>query len=165
MYLVHIFSPVTDNCPPWISGRERMAVEMNSWPKLQERTFLDVKIEPLTVRIHVPGGHAYDRATAPSKTRNCTAHKQSFVEDSKSRLIWGMCTKDSDQLDHPQSQISLCFLLEEASMVTHRDWHSSGWLIWVFPGGTCLLSHITWKCIFGDFWPGMTQTGLLSYSD
>ena len=31
-YLVHILSPVTDNCPTWISGRERMATEMVSWP-------------------------------------------------------------------------------------------------------------------------------------
>ena len=31
-YLVHILSPVTDNCPSWISGRERMAVEIISWP-------------------------------------------------------------------------------------------------------------------------------------
>ena len=29
--LVHILSRVTDNCSPWISGRERMAVEMISW--------------------------------------------------------------------------------------------------------------------------------------
>ena len=27
------------------------------------------------------------------------------------------------------------------------------------------LSHITRKCVFGDFRPGLTQTGLLSYSD
>ena len=26
-YLVHILSPVTDNCPSWISGRETMVVE------------------------------------------------------------------------------------------------------------------------------------------
>ena len=31
-YLVHILSPVTDNCYSWISGRGRMAVEMFSWP-------------------------------------------------------------------------------------------------------------------------------------
>ena len=31
-YLVHILSPVTDNCPSWISGRERMAVEIISRP-------------------------------------------------------------------------------------------------------------------------------------
>ena len=29
---MHILSLVTDNCPTWISGRERMAVEMVSWP-------------------------------------------------------------------------------------------------------------------------------------
>ena len=29
---MHILSPVTDNCPSWISGRERMAVEIISWP-------------------------------------------------------------------------------------------------------------------------------------
>ena len=31
-YVVHILSPVTDKWPIWISGRERMAVEMISWP-------------------------------------------------------------------------------------------------------------------------------------
>ena len=36
-YLVHILSPVTDNCSSWISGRGRMAVEMFSWPSLHER--------------------------------------------------------------------------------------------------------------------------------
>ena len=30
-YLVLILSPVTDNCPSWISGRERMAVEIISF--------------------------------------------------------------------------------------------------------------------------------------
>ena len=35
--LVHILSPVTDNCSSWISGRGRMAVEMFSWPSLHER--------------------------------------------------------------------------------------------------------------------------------
>ena len=29
--IVHIFSPETDNCPSWISGRERMTVENISW--------------------------------------------------------------------------------------------------------------------------------------
>ena len=28
-----------------------------------------------------------------------------------------------------------------------------------------VMSHIMRKCDFGDFRPGMTQTGLLSYSD
>ena len=36
-YLVHILSPVTDNCSSWISGRGRMAVEIFSWPSLHER--------------------------------------------------------------------------------------------------------------------------------
>ena len=38
-YLVSILSPVTDNCPSWISGRERMVVEIISWPNLNERMF------------------------------------------------------------------------------------------------------------------------------
>ena len=29
---MHILSPVTDNCPTWTSSRERMAVEIISWP-------------------------------------------------------------------------------------------------------------------------------------
>ena len=31
------FSPVTDNCSSWISGRGRMAVEIISWPNLHGR--------------------------------------------------------------------------------------------------------------------------------
>ena len=38
-YLVSILAPVTDNCPSWISRRERMVVEMFSWPNLNERMF------------------------------------------------------------------------------------------------------------------------------
>ena len=34
---MHILSPVTENCSSWISGRERMAVELFSWPSLHER--------------------------------------------------------------------------------------------------------------------------------
>ena len=34
---MHSLSPVTDNCSSWISRRERMAVEMFSWPSLHER--------------------------------------------------------------------------------------------------------------------------------
>ena len=29
---MHMLSPVTDNCPSWINGRERMTVEIVSWP-------------------------------------------------------------------------------------------------------------------------------------
>ena len=29
--IVHLLSPATDNCPSWISGRERMTVENISW--------------------------------------------------------------------------------------------------------------------------------------
>ena len=38
-YLVPILSQVTDNCPSWISGRQRMVVETFSWPKLNEECF------------------------------------------------------------------------------------------------------------------------------
>ena len=34
---MHILSPETDNCPSWISGRERMTVENILWSNLQER--------------------------------------------------------------------------------------------------------------------------------
>ena len=35
-----ILLPVTDNCPTWISGRERMAVEMISWPICMKECFV-----------------------------------------------------------------------------------------------------------------------------
>ena len=35
--IVHILSPETDNCPSWISRRERMSVENISWSNLHER--------------------------------------------------------------------------------------------------------------------------------
>ena len=47
-YLVHILSPVTDNCSSWISGRGRMAVEMFSWPSLHKKNVPDVGIELAT---------------------------------------------------------------------------------------------------------------------
>ena len=37
--LVPILWPVTDNCPSWNSERERMVVEIFSWPNLNERIF------------------------------------------------------------------------------------------------------------------------------
>ena len=37
--LAHILSPVNDNSPTGVSGRERMAVESISWPNLHERMF------------------------------------------------------------------------------------------------------------------------------
>ena len=36
---VHIHPPVTDNCPTWGSGRERMAVESISWLNIHEIMF------------------------------------------------------------------------------------------------------------------------------
>ena len=35
--IVHILLPETDNCPSWISGRERMTTENISWSNLHER--------------------------------------------------------------------------------------------------------------------------------
>ena len=35
--IVHIRLPETDNCPSWISGRERMTIENISWSNLHER--------------------------------------------------------------------------------------------------------------------------------
>ena len=34
--IMHILSPETDNCPSWISGRERMTVENISWSCTKE---------------------------------------------------------------------------------------------------------------------------------
>ena len=67
-YLVHIFSPVTDNCSSWISGRNRMAVGIISWPNSPKECCHGVRIEPATVRI--PGGRAPDRAPAPGIHNN-----------------------------------------------------------------------------------------------
>ena len=38
--IVHILLPETDNCPSWISGRERMTSENISWSNLHERILL-----------------------------------------------------------------------------------------------------------------------------
>ena len=51
--------PVTDNCPSWISGRERNYFMTN----LHDRMWPYVRMEPATARI--PVGRASDRATAP----------------------------------------------------------------------------------------------------
>ena len=39
-YLAHILSPVTDNCPAWISSSWRMAIEMISWPISTKECFV-----------------------------------------------------------------------------------------------------------------------------
>ena len=55
-YLVHILSPVTDNCPSWISGRERMAIEIISWPISMKECFaglVDLTCDCLNARPHV----------------------------------------------------------------------------------------------------------------
>ena len=56
-YLVHILSPVSDNCSSWISGRGRMAVEIFSWPGLHERM--------CRTWVSNSGPLDSDRATAP----------------------------------------------------------------------------------------------------
>ena len=38
--ILHILSLETDNCPSWISGRERIIVENTSWLNLQERMLM-----------------------------------------------------------------------------------------------------------------------------
>ena len=43
-YLEHILSPVTDNCPSWISERERMAIEIVFMTNLHEK-MPDVRIK------------------------------------------------------------------------------------------------------------------------
>ena len=66
-YLVHILSPVTDNCSSWISGRGRMAVEMFSWPNLHERICrtwgsnsgpLACQANSLSIELPRPVGHS-----------------------------------------------------------------------------------------------------------
>ena len=56
-----MLSPVTDNCPIWISGRGRMAVEIISWPIATKE--LDQRIIPATIPI--PGRGTSDRASRP----------------------------------------------------------------------------------------------------
>ena len=46
-------SSVTDNCPTWISGRERMAEEFISWPNLCWKYVAGLRIEPTTSLIPV----------------------------------------------------------------------------------------------------------------
>ena len=47
-YLVPFLSPVTDNCPSWISGRVRMVVEMFLWPNLNENKMAGPGLKPAT---------------------------------------------------------------------------------------------------------------------
>ena len=64
---MHILSPVTDNCPSWISRRERMAVEIFSWPNLHERMF---------------GGRE-------DLTRDCPHTRRTRIRSSyRARLLW-----------------------------------------------------------------------------
>ena len=62
-YLVHILSPVTDNCSSWISGRGRTAAEIFFMTKSPWKDVPDVGIE--LGAACMPSGHASDRATIP----------------------------------------------------------------------------------------------------
>ena len=46
--VVFILPPETDNCPTWISGTERMAVEFISWPNICEKYVTGPRIKPVT---------------------------------------------------------------------------------------------------------------------
>ena len=65
---MHILSPVTDNCPTWISGRQRN----DFMTSLHERMLQDRRIAPATSWI-IPVGRASDRATRPGCIISCIA--------------------------------------------------------------------------------------------
>ena len=56
--LVHILSPVTDNCPTWVRGRERMTFERISLPNLHERMFHQILGANLRPSAHQAEVHA-----------------------------------------------------------------------------------------------------------
>ena len=61
--LIDSFIPVllANNCPAWISGRERMTVEIISWPISTKECC------QLWRSNRLPGGRTSDRATAPGR--------------------------------------------------------------------------------------------------
>ena len=63
--IIHILSPETDNCPFWVSWRERMMAENTSWSISTKECCLPQWVEPATS--WSPVGHASNWDTEAGK--------------------------------------------------------------------------------------------------
>ena len=74
---MHILSPVTDNCPSWISDRERKVVEFFFRTKSLRKNVPDVRTEPATVCL-------------PGRTRIRPSKRARPQSHSKAWNNWGL---------------------------------------------------------------------------
>ena len=79
--IVHILSPETDNCPSWISGRERMTVENISW---SISTLLMHGYT--TFNMPVPGPH------------NCCRHEMCSARPLNEHSPWKLRSRDISEM-------------------------------------------------------------------
>ena len=96
--IVHFLSPETDNCPSWISGRERMTVINISWSHLHERVLPTRReggggVEPATSRL--PVGRASNTATEACHNYSRWHFKVLFYfffrENKAWQFTWTVC--------------------------------------------------------------------------
>ena len=112
---MHILSPITDNCPSWISGRERMVVEFFFMTKSPRKNVSDVRIEPATVCL--PGR----TRIRPSKRARPQRHLKAWNK-------WGLSPQK-----HLQISIQVNVTLIACKMI--RDGFSCILGFQNFPGG------------------------------
>ena len=155
--IVHIPSPETDNCPSWISGRERMTVENISWSISTKECCRPRRgLNPRPPGLQSDGASNWaTEAGMRSSSRCCfgpvyfkTAKLCMFVQlciiTQPLRGIMYILTcapsEDANQSVHPRSPISLCYpvwkiFLNSSAKRMRR-------LIWVFAGRMCLKLHV-----------------------
>ena len=102
---MHILSPETDNCPSWISGRERMTVENNLWSISTKECYRPRRgLNP-----RPPGPQSYLRTCARGEDSDQPAYSRSLIRffterildngDSNQRRLFGQRRLLSDYAD------------------------------------------------------------------
>ena len=148
-YLVHILSPVTDNCPSWISGRERMAVETFSWPI---STHQDVKTIILCI-IFIPRHKKKWRGIMlypPNRLSVCPSVSASFP-DSNLSSFWPIFFKLCKDIDTREEWFGIANGLN--SFINNRvralDWCKNVFFLNIFrTNGWILIQFCIWIDIY-----------------
>ena len=155
-----ILSPVTDNCPSWISGRERKVIEIFSWPNLNKRKFCRTwRLNPQPSPYQADGwGEHPIQLLCPAITKWCQKWDGS-IGTAAVNVLWSiiLCINDVE-----------CFLIsfvaERTDLFSVVDAVISIWLI----VRTCCCNYIrhkdrTVRTFLHIFWPSEQKNLVLSF--
>ena len=106
-----IFSPVTVKCPTWISSRDRMAVEIISWPKLYERYVAKLGFELATPGLQIQWVAYCDTRAWPHLGRV--------------KRIWYLSPMQAVKV---QASLCICAVSPESLLLVHTSSESRGTL-------------------------------------